>query len=100
MNKSDDDDNDDNNDNSNNSNNNNNNNNSHCQTTESHVTVYPTCRFFASSNITVKNRSTFAHSVAGQIQFQFSPLISNIETQFPFINNYKLWHCLSQKLNL
>ena len=50
---------------------------SHAPTTESHVTVFPPCKYFASSNSTVKNKSMFVHSVTGKIQFQSSLHSSN-----------------------
>ena len=52
----------------------------HGQTTESHETIFPTCQYFASSNITVKSMTMFVHLIIGQIQFQFSLSLSNRET--------------------
>ena len=51
---------------------------------------------FALSNTTVKNMIMFVNSLTEQVQFQFPLSISNKEKQFPYSNNYKLWHCLKR----
>lgn len=73
---------------------------SHGQTIGPHVTDFPTCQFFVSSNTIAKNMSMFAYSFIVQIKFQFSLSLLNREKQFPYNSNCKICHCLFQKLNL